>query len=248
MFRLRNARFQVRNISIHEAIRRSEAPSLARHLVAKSEVNIHDKWGLTPLHIATEKGDARLVQILLGMGADPEFCSSIQSGWIPPILVAASHGHLESLDLLLEAGAPVDATDRWGNTAILKACSGTHFDCVSSLVRRDADPTIPNHWSATCLNTSAILGFSDILSTLLASGHFDVTSTDVQSALATAAAKAYHKCVEVLLNSGCPPNMKNNGEVPEALFLALACCAGDEEEGRKVKRIRQKIKGMQQGV
>ena len=230
MFPLGNARLHLRNISIHEAIRRSDARALARHLVANTETNIHDKWGLTPLHIAAEKGDARLVQILLGMKADPGLCSTIESGWIPPLMVAASHGHLEILDLLLEAGAPVDATDRWGNTAILKACSGGHFDCVAKLLKKEADPTIANHWIATCLETCASLGFSDILSFLLSFGHFDATSNIVQSALTTAASKGYHQCVEVLLNFGCPPSMKNCCEVPEALFLALTCCAGDVDE------------------
>ena len=228
---LLNAKLHLNNVTIHEAVRQSDAPALARHLVINTDVNIHDKWGMTPLHIAAEKGDARLVQILFGMGADPTLCTTSESGWIPPLVVAASHGHSECLGLLVDAGALVNAEDRWGNTAILKACSGGHSDCVSSLLRFGADPTIPNHWGATCIHTCATLGFHDILTSLLTLGYYDVTSEEVQSALITAASKGFHKCVDTFLRAGCSPNGKGSQEEePQALFFALTCCAGDDEE------------------
>ena len=228
---LRNAKLHLKNVTIHEAVRQSDAPALARHLVLNTVVNVHDKWGMTPLHISAEKGDARLLQILFGMGADPTLCTTPESGCMPPLMMAASHGHLECLSLLVDAGALVNAEDRWGNTAILKACSGGHSDCVSSLLKFGADPTIPNHWGATCIHTSATLGFNDILTSLLMSGYYDVTSEEVQSALITAASKGFHRCIDTLLRAGCSPNGKGGQEEePQALFFGLTCCAGDDEE------------------
>ena len=228
---LRDAKLRLNYVTIHEAVRQSDAPALARHLVLNTDVNVHDKWGMTPLHIASEKGNARLVRILLGMGADPTLCTTSEPGWIPPLVVATSHGHFECLDSLVNAGALVNAEDRWGNTAVLKACSGGHYDCVSSLLRFGADPTTPNHFGATCLHACASLGFHDILTSLLNSGCYDVTSEEVQSALITAASRGFHQCVETLLKAGCSPNRKgSHEEEPQTLFFALTYCAGDDEE------------------
>ena len=228
---LRNAKLHLNSVTIHEAVRRSDAPALARHLVLNTDVNVHDKWGMTPLHIAAEKGDARLIQILLGMGADPTLCTTSESGWIPPLVVAASHGHLECLGLLVNARALVNAKDRWGNTGILKACSDGHSDCVLSLLKFGADPTTPNHFGATCLHTCASLGLHDILTSLLKSGYYDVTSEEVQSALITGASMGFHQCAGTLLKAGCSPNGKgSHEEEPRALFFALTFCAGDYEE------------------
>lgn len=223
--------------TIHDAVRHADADALARHLVFNTNVNAHDRWGLTPLYIAAEKGDVRLVRILLGMGADPGLSSTVESGCVPPLVVAATHGHTECLNLLLASGAPIHASDRWGNTALLKACSSGHSQCVQDLLTKGADPAIPNHWNSTCLEASASQGFAEILTFLMSSDKFDVRSREVRSALITAASRGRLDCVEALLNAGCSPDndcaeswFPCDEQQPGALFFALACCAADNDD------------------
>ena len=233
-------------VTIHEAVRRSDGAALARHLVLNTDVNARDQWGFTALHLATEKGDARLVQILLGMGAYPEMCSTLASGCLPPLVMAATYGYADCLALILSAGVPVNASDRWGNTALLKACSGGHLECTDILLQNGADPTIPNDWGATCLHACVSLGFHDIMTSLLSSRHYDVTADETQSALTTAASKGYHQCVQVLLRAGCPPGgeMRNTEpQTPQALFCALAFCASDNYDNEDNEHFGEKING-----
>lgn len=52
------------------------------------------------------------------------------------LMLAASRGHHDTLELLLGEGAESDAVDAFGNTAIWEAVQGGHDDCVAVLKRR----------------------------------------------------------------------------------------------------------------
>ncbi len=73
----------------------------------------------SPLFEAVVRGELPRLKELLSAGGDPneEDGPSGQR----PLVAAAARGRLEMVQLLLEAGAPVDATDRDGNTALWKA-------------------------------------------------------------------------------------------------------------------------------
>ena len=49
-------------------------------------------------------------------------------------MLAASHGRLEMLDLLLECGADVNARDNDGSTALMCACEHGYMDIVQTLL------------------------------------------------------------------------------------------------------------------
>ncbi len=192
---------------------------------------MYDRWGVTPLYLASETGDARLVAILLAMGADPSLCTSRETGCVPPLVAAATHGHVTCLQYLLAAHAPIDAPDLWGNTAILKACQSGHVACLQLLLEHRADPLISNHSGATPILLATYLSDTQILQVLLDSQKYDMLSSVVYSALCSSAARGHHKAVKVLLNSGCPANASSpNPEMPDALFCALSFCASDDRD------------------
>jgi len=49
-------------------------------------------------------------------------------------MLAASHGRLEMLELLLECGADVNARDNDGSTALMCACEHGYMDIVQTLL------------------------------------------------------------------------------------------------------------------
>ena len=53
--------------------------------------------------------------------------------------VAAGQGHTESVEVLLDAGADLDAIDSAGNTALMRATEGGHADVVEMLLDVDAE-------------------------------------------------------------------------------------------------------------
>ena len=124
---------------IHEAIKSCDGHQLARMLVSKTQPNVYDQWGMTPLHLACEMGDDRLVVILLAMGAHVDLPTPDDQGCCTPLLFAATHGRTECVRVLLRAGAAVDAPDIWGNTPLYKAACYNHHGCVRLLLEHGAD-------------------------------------------------------------------------------------------------------------
>ncbi|KAH9251566.1 hypothetical protein BASA81_010605 [Batrachochytrium salamandrivorans] len=62
---------------------------------------------------------------------------------------AAIYGQYEVCDLLLQAGAQVDALSRGGLTALMGAMRSGHLNIAQLLLRHGADCRIQNHFSET---------------------------------------------------------------------------------------------------
>jgi len=78
-------------------------------------ITAQDTTGLTPLHFACGRGDADLVRVLLKAAADPQV-ESLDYG--TPLELAATHGHLECVQCLVQEGGalprpPRDSREFW---------------------------------------------------------------------------------------------------------------------------------------
>ena len=104
-----------------------------------------NKW--SPLYTAVRSGDVDLCTLLLKNGADPNI--EDQYGVTPLMSIDFKGDYLEIAELLLDAGAYIDAKDVRGNTALHYACSNYgdpygDYDMVKFLLDHGADPTIEN--------------------------------------------------------------------------------------------------------
>ena len=64
------------------------------------------------------------------------------------LMLAVSHGRLDMVKMLLEAGADINTQDDDGSTALMCACEHGHVDIVKVLLAHpDCDPTIPDNVS-----------------------------------------------------------------------------------------------------
>ena len=76
-------------------------------------LNVHDKRGLTPLHVAAWAGNMKMVQRLLAEGADV----NAETNWgETPLHHAVYFGHTEVCELLLIAGAASTREDKMKRT------------------------------------------------------------------------------------------------------------------------------------
>lgn len=84
-----------------------------------------------------------------------------------PLLDAARTGNTTALQELLAQGAPINARDDNGNTALMLAVRYRHATTVRKLLDLGADTGLLNHEGLTALQIANQMGFADIAETLL---------------------------------------------------------------------------------
>src|SRR4030066_592453 len=113
---------------------------------AGAKLNIRNKYGETAIMLASYHGQTEMVRQLYIRGAEIN-----HSGW-NPLIYAASGGHLETIQLLLNGEADINSPSDNGTTALMMAVRGNHFDAVTVLLYNGADPNIKNEHGDNALN------------------------------------------------------------------------------------------------
>jgi len=83
---------------------------------------------------------------------------------------AAETGDVESLKLTLAAGVDVDATNRFGTTALMRASSRGDVEMVRVLLSRGADPNRMRNDKFTALALAAFFGHQNVVKCLVEHG------------------------------------------------------------------------------
>ena len=105
------------------------------------------------LHFAAEDGDVEEVKKLLDEGYQPNLFDELGK---TPLHYAAMRGHLDVMNVLLAAGADVNAHDERviGDTVLGEVASNCSFEVAKILIDAGADPTIPGWMLLTALDRS----------------------------------------------------------------------------------------------
>eukprot|EP00499_Haloplacidia_sp_CaronLabIsolate_P014330 CAMPEP_0196781068 /NCGR_PEP_ID=MMETSP1104-20130614/9029_1 /TAXON_ID=33652 /ORGANISM="Cafeteria sp., Strain Caron Lab Isolate" /LENGTH=568 /DNA_ID=CAMNT_0042151289 /DNA_START=68 /DNA_END=1771 /DNA_ORIENTATION=+ len=155
---------------LHKAVK-GDATTIASMLLrAGGNPLAMDESGVTPIASALESGDTEMLRVFVENGCTAEqlgwtqlhlaiirndfteICARSREGGdivnqkddhgCPPLVFAALHGSLETLRVLLRAGATVDEEDLDGNTALDIACACRTADFVRLLT--DSGARLPN--------------------------------------------------------------------------------------------------------
>ncbi len=94
------------------AARNGDAKLIEKLLSDGVQVNSQNRYGVTALSFATDRGHVEAVKILLKHGADPNLKDSFYNA--TPFLWAASEGNLEIVRLMVESGADLSAASTLG--------------------------------------------------------------------------------------------------------------------------------------
>jgi len=106
------------------------------------DVNRTDSSGATPLMIASKAGNVKFVNKLISLGVD---VNKAQTGGCSETGRTALHAASEKRDnskvieILIRAGANVDAVDERGKTALMAAAFGGRFGNVRALIEAGAN-------------------------------------------------------------------------------------------------------------
>jgi uncharacterized protein len=115
--------------------------------------------GVTPLTVASQKGDVASIKCLLKQGANPD--RTLVNG-SSILYLAARSGKTEVVKLLVEGGAPIDKPKKsTGATPLMAACRAGFSATVDALLELGANPTLACPDGTTCVYVAA-QGMSNI--------------------------------------------------------------------------------------
>lgn len=134
---------------------------------------------------AVDEGDEALVRRLVEEEEEEEGVDMRMRNYRgeSPLHCAINGGHLRIASLLLEKGADIDATDKFGDTALLLACRQRQEERMGFLLDHGADINIKNEELAngyTALSMATALGEPQLVEMLLSRGA-NPQSVDVDS-------------------------------------------------------------------
>jgi uncharacterized protein len=121
--------------------------------------------GFTPLGLASFFGHQTVAKTLLGRGADVNLASS-NDLQVHPVNSAVAHRHLALAELLLEAGADVNAREQGGYTPLHEAADNGQFEMVKLLLAHGADVTCASQDGKTALDLAEARGERNIAALL----------------------------------------------------------------------------------
>ncbi|OAG11645.1 ankyrin, partial [Paraphaeosphaeria sporulosa] len=143
--------------------------AIASHLIsAGAALNVHDKWGYTPINRAGQAGLLSIVRLLVEHGESVDEQNN-KTGW-SVISEAAWHGFPDVVDYLAEAGADLETRDGNRDTSLQKASINGSTECVRRLLAHGANPNTHNYWDWTPLHDAGIRGYAGIVELLLKAG------------------------------------------------------------------------------
>uniref|UniRef100_A0A8K9X910 Ankyrin repeat domain 52a n=1 Tax=Oncorhynchus mykiss TaxID=8022 RepID=A0A8K9X910_ONCMY len=131
-------------------------------------VDVQDASGRSVLYLASQRGYARCVEVLLAQGASC-LLNENRHMWTP-LHVAAANGHTECLHMLVDSGEEADLTnitDTQEQTPLMLAVLGGHTDCVHLLLEKGAWPDTKDKRGSTALHRGAALGRDDCVTAML---------------------------------------------------------------------------------
>jgi ankyrin repeat protein len=196
---------------------------------------------------AVGRNNLGFARFLLLVGTDPNakvestfICLNDDSGIVDyrrPLHTAALKGTSEGVRLLLDYGAQVNATDRFGRTAIRYSVLGGDADIARLLIERGAvvsakPVSIDGLVDETAIEKAAEAGETDVLKVLVESGAGDQQSLD--SALWKAVWYNHPEAARFLLGKGADVNLDKWGDGHPLLRIAR-----NREDGAELVAVLQ---------
>ncbi len=240
----------------------SGKPQLVKKLLAAgAAIDVQGKDGITALSLAEGMGQNEIAQILRAAGASSElgqkaaFLLAIMAGNTPkvrelveagvdvnepagdfeetPLISAVRGGHLEIVNVLIEAGCELEALDRLEKTALRTAVEGESVEIAQALLAAGANVKAPSERIGPMLLSATTSPQAASMVPLLVRAGVDVDEQDEHgwTALMLAAGNAEREAAGALIEAGADLNLRNsNGDT--ALAVALA---PDENEHRAAR-------------
>ncbi|KAG8644650.1 hypothetical protein MANES_11G152042v8, partial [Manihot esculenta] len=198
-FHQMDAKWQSKGWSeLHVAIAFDRTDEVLDSLDSFGPLDLRDKEGRTPLHLAAGRGNIKCARVLVESGADKDAKSKDGR---TALYRAAANGDHKMVEMLIEMGS--DPQSQIVMAVQLLMFLGTR-DIFGPLDLRDKEGRTPLHLAAGRGNIKC----SRVL--VESGADKDAKSKDGRTALYRAAANGDHKMVEMLIEMGSDPTIADN--------------------------------------
>jgi ankyrin repeat protein len=124
--------------ALHWAVQSNDLQLADLLLRNGAKASTANQTGATPLLLATQNGNAAMIERLVTAGADPNV--SLTKTGDTALMIAARSGKSDAVKALLDHGAKINTAETWGGTtALMWAVSERHPDVAKMLIERGAD-------------------------------------------------------------------------------------------------------------
>lgn len=164
-----------------------------------ADVNSHDHQGWTALNVATARGDADMVELLLSRNASINKANHAHPGGL--LYAAAKRGHLPIARILLAKGMDPNSSKDFRRTPMHAATHTGDFQMLDLLIKHGGNIDICV--GRTPLEMAVYAGNTNVVRGLLERGvNMQVTDRNHESLLALACRRGVYEVAEILLRRG----------------------------------------------
>lgn len=178
-----------------------------------AEINKARRNGNTPLHVASERGHAKIIQALIDAGADVNKKNDDEK---TPLHLAAENGEIDAIKELIANKSDVNLKDEDGSTPLHLAAENGNLDAVKALIANKAEVNKKDHYGMTPLHLAAARGDLEVIQALIDAGT-NVNKQDEkgETPLTQAIRKGNTDAFHALINAGAKVDLLNKeGESP----------------------------------
>ncbi len=199
------------------------------HYLPKTKAEIADVMRIY------EEGLRKLIEA----GADVKAFDS-ESGQTTLMLAALGYKTIGTIKILLDGGVPVNAEDKYGNTALMNAISNNRLEIVDLLLKSGADPNLLTYYAPGRCQTALMRAMSEndlnIIYALIANkADVNLACQNGETALITAVKNNLVKVVKTLIEAGA--DLKGKQGTTALTYARQHQFDGSESYNSKYKEI-----------
>lgn len=210
---------------LHKAIEISE--HIAKRLISMgANLNLVDKFGFAPIHMASFCGSVDIVELLLINGVSHDVRVKDERGH-NPLHIASKRGAVRIVELLLSKGADIHEKTLDFNTPIIIASEYLNEEVVSFLLANGANVHDRNHQANSPILLAAKNGYDEIIYLLLSHGaNIHDRNLENLNPIMLAAKNGHYEVVELLLKAG--QNINTRTDTGDSLIILAAKSGHDD--------------------
>lgn len=206
-----------------DEIKDMQKQTLALLLDSGADINAYSKTGITPVSIACENGNEKIVEYLLKHGSIINYINTKDE--TSPLYKACQEGQDSIIKLLLTYGAEINYCQE-GASLLYRACQKGHDRTVQYLLTYGADINLRTEKGISPLYVALQEGHDHIVQLLFKRGA-DINLCDEEgvSLLHKACQKGHNSTVQHLLNNEAEINLRTKTGISP---LYIACQEGND--------------------